>query len=124
MRERYEEIQATGVRVVAIGMGRVDMAAHFKTEFDVPFTLLVDAGQETYSTLDMKHGSLWDVAGPHMWVDFTRRLLKGQRPAGVQGDVMQMGGVAVIEPGGKISFVHRGENPADNLPIDRLLTKL
>lgn len=124
MRDRYEEVTATGAGIVAIGMGRVDMAAHFRDEFDIPFTLLVDAERRTYRALDIRRGTLWDVAGPHMWVDFTKRFFKGQRPKGVQADPMQLGGVAIVEDNGAISYVHRAEDPSDNPPIDDLLKEL
>lgn len=124
MRDRYEEVRATGFDVVAIGMGRVDMADHFRKEFDIPFRLLVDHRRETYRALDIKRGTWWDVLGPHMWWDFTKRMLKGQGPKGVQADPLQLGGVAVIETDGTIRKIHRASDPADNLPIDELLTIL
>lgn len=124
MRDRFEELEATGARFVAIGMGRVDMAAHFRDEYDIPFTLLVDHDRESYRALDIRRGSLWDVVGPHMWFDFTKRLFKGQRPAKVQADPLQLGGLAIVERGGKITHVHRADDPADNMPIDDLLAKL
>lgn len=105
-------------------MGRVDMAAHFRDEFDIPFTLLVDHDRLTYRALEIKRGTLWDVMGPHMWWDFTRRLLKGQAPKGVQADPLQLGGLAVISTTGTIEKLHRADDPADNLPIDDLLKLL
>lgn len=124
LRDRYEEIERTGGGVAAIGMGRVEMAAHFRDEFEIPFPLLVDADASSYRLLEMKRGSLWDVVGPHMWMDFSKRLMKGQAPKGIQGDALQMGGVAVIETDGRISHTHRARNPADDLPVDELLRLL
>lgn len=124
LRDRYKEISETGTGLVAIGMGRPDMAAHFREEFDIPFRLLVDQQRQTYPLLDIKRGTWWDVAGPHMWADFAKRLLRGQVTQGVKGDPLQMGGLAVIEPGGHISKVHKSEDPKDNLSIDQLLKEL
>ncbi len=124
MRDRFDEISETGTRLVAIGMGRVDMAAYFREEFDIPFQLLVDERQETYPVLGIKRGNLWDLAGPHMWFNFSKRLLRGQISKEVKGDPMQLGGLAVIEPGGHITKVHRSEDPKDNMPIDELLKEL
>jgi hypothetical protein len=124
LRDREEEIQATGTRVVAIGMGRPEMAAYFRDQFDIPFTLLVDHTKETYRALGIKKGTWFQVSGPQNWPRFVRGILSGKGVAKPQQDPLQMGGVAVVEPGGEIAFIHRSEASSDNLPIDDLLDEL
>lgn len=124
MRDRFDELSATGANFAAIGMGRVDMAAYFRDEFQIPFPLLVDHKRETYRALDIRRGTWWDVVGPHMWLDFTKRLIKGQASTKVQNDPLQLGGLAIVEPGGSIRKIHRAGNPADNMPVDELLALL
>ena len=124
MRDREEEIEATGTKVVAIGMGRPDMAAFFRDQFDIPFTLLVDHEKQTYRALQIKKGTWFDVSGPQNWARFAKAFLSGKGVAKPEQDPLQMGGVAVVQQGGRISFIHRSEASADNLPIDDLLEEL
>lgn len=124
MRDRQGEIEAYGVRVVAIGMGRPDMAAYFRDQFEIPFTLLVDHEKETYRALGIKKGSWFQVSGPHNWPRFARAFLSGQGLAKPKQDPLQMGGLAIVEPGGEISYIFRSEASSDNLPIDDLLEEM
>ena len=124
MRDRREDIASTGAQVVAIGMGRPDMAAHFRDQFDVPFTLLVDHDKQTYRALGIKRGNWLEIAGPQNWPRYARALLSGQGFARPQQDPQQMGGVAVVQPGGDVTFIYRSEASSDNLPIDDLIEEL
>ena len=124
MRDRREEIEAEGVGVVAIGMGRPEMAAYFRDQFDIPFTLLVDHDKETYKALGIRKGNWFQVSGPQNWPRFAMGMLTGKGFATPKQDPLQMGGVALVEPGGRIGFIYRSEASSDNLPIDDLLGKM
>jgi hypothetical protein len=124
LRDRQDEIEAKGARVAAIGMGRPDMAAFFRDQFDIPFTLLVDHDKETYKALGIKKGTWFQISGPQNWPRFARAFLTGKGIAKPEQDVLQLGGLAIVEPGGEISFIHRSEASSDNLPIDDLLERL
>jgi hypothetical protein len=124
LRDDQEEFQKRGAHVAAIGMGRPDMAAHFKKEFEIPFTLLVDHDQETYKTVEIKRGSQWEVAGPRVWGRYAKGLLTGKGVALPKQDVLQLGGVAVVDTKGKVLFLHRSETSADNAPVEKLLEAL
>ncbi|MEA2435328.1 MAG: hypothetical protein QOG54_2785 [Actinomycetota bacterium] len=121
MSDRREEFEAKGAGIVAIGMGRPEMAAHFRDERNVPFPLIVDHDKTTYKALELKRGNLWDMAGPQNWLRYTKGLLAGHGVAAPKQDPAQMGGVVVVEAGGKIVYVHRGEIPADNPMVDDVL---
>jgi peroxiredoxin len=112
------------VAITAIGMGRPNVAAYFKKEFDVPFRLLVDHDQETYKAINMKRGNLWEVAGPHVWFRFAKGILTGKGGKIAKEDVLQMGGVIVVDRGGKVRFEYRGEHAADNVPVADVLAAL
>jgi hypothetical protein len=124
LRDVYEEVRSAGADIVAVGMGRPDMAADFKGKFDIPFRLLVDTEQETYRALDIKRGSLLDVAGPRVWGSALKSFLRGTTAAPTTLDVQQLGGVAIIQPGGRIKFIYRSKTSDDNLPPERLLDEL
>ena len=124
MRGRHDEIKATGAELYAIGMGIPEMAADFRESQDVPFPLLVDRTKETYRALDFAKAEWWDVAGPPVWIRFARGLLSGHVSAWPKQDPKQLAGVAVVDAGGNIRYLHRAKRASDNPPIDRLLKEL
>jgi len=103
-------------------MGATETARRFKEEQRLPFTVLVDKKRESYHLLDLRRGSLADVVGPQVWGKGLKAIVRhGQ---GIpKEDPLQLGGVAVVK-NGVVTFVHRSETAADNLPIDDLLAQI
>ena len=124
MSERYEDFEERGARVVAIGMGRVDMAKHFAETRGIPFPLLVDHDRESYRALELKSGSWWEVAGPKVWAPGIKAMAKGHAFTIAREDPKQFGGVMVVAPGGDVRYLHRAENSSDNPPIAEVLKAL
>lgn len=124
LRDRYEEFTSAGAEVVAIGMGAGLRARAFKEEMRIPFPLLVDRTRETYRLLELERGSWIDLVGPKVWAPGLRSLAGGNAQKWPQEDPRQLGGAAVVLPGGRLAFVHRAGSSADNVPVDRLLEAL
>lgn len=125
MRDRWEEITSTGATVAAIGMGQVEMAAHFREEQDIPFPLIVDRKKETYRALEVARGSLLDVAGPSVWLQAVKNITKGHPPfKRPQQDALQLGATAIVKPGGEIAHLHRSKDSSDNYPVDEVIRKV
>ena len=124
MRDHYDEIRSLGTDVVAIGLGRPDMAAYFRDEFDIPFRLFVDPEKRSYKLLKMRRSGWSGVIGPSVWLQGAASILKGRGIAKPKQDPMQLGGVVVIDTGGEITFVHRADDSSDNVPTEELLDAL
>lgn len=105
-------------------MGRVDMAAHFRDEQAIPFTLLVDRRKESYRALELARGSLMELVGPQVWLAGAKSLLSGYRQQAPKQDAYQLGGALVIAPGGDVRYRHRAKDASDNAPVSDLLAAL
>ncbi|MDQ3952200.1 MAG: AhpC/TSA family protein [Actinomycetota bacterium] len=126
MRDRYEEFEAKGANVAAVGMGLTAMAKDFKEKQHIPFTLLVDRRRETHRAFELGRGKLLDVAGPKQIARGIKSLLTGNvqgRPAPKQ-DVLQLGGALVVGPGGRVLYEHRATSSDDSAPVEELLNAL
>lgn len=126
MRDRYEEFEAKGARVAAIGMGLTAMAADFKDKQEIPFTLLVDRHRETHRAFELQRGNLFEIVGPKQVLRGVKGFVTGTsagRPAPKQ-DVLQLGGALVVAPGGKVLYEHHARSADDNAPVDELLDAL
>jgi AhpC/TSA antioxidant enzyme len=120
-RDRFE---AAGVDLVLIGQAGSRQAAHFRRKLELdPLPILADAERTTYKIAGFRRGGASQLIGP-------RSVLSGVKHAArsgvVQGrpvgDVTQLGGVAVIAPGGEVVFHRASKNAGDTIEPDELLT--
>jgi hypothetical protein len=126
LRDRYEEFEAKGAGVAAIGMGLTAMAADFREKHDIPFPLLVDRHRETHKALELKRGNLLEIVGPKQVARGLKAFVTGTsagRPAPKQ-DVLQLGGALVVAPSGDVLYRHLATGAEDNAPVDDLLAAL
>lgn len=124
MSGREEEFTAKGARLAAIGMGIPEMAADFRDKQGIGFPLLVDRTKETYRALEMKRGSLWDVAGPQNWMRFAKGIVTGHGVEKPKQDPMQMGGVLILDTDGEVRYTFRASAAQDTPPVDEVLGAL
>lgn len=104
-------------------MGTPAMAAAFKEDADLPFTLLVDHDKKTYGALEVGRGRLLDIIGPSIWLKAAKNIL-GTGQGRPKQDPFQLGATAVIDRGGEVKHLHRSKNSADNFPVSDLLDLL
>jgi hypothetical protein len=123
LRDAYQSFRSMGATVAAIGLGSVEEAAQFRNRYDLPFPLLVDRSKKTYKALGTGRSAL-RAAGPRVWWSGATSILAGHGQAVPRQDWRQLGGAAVIEPGGKIRVVHRSKTASDNLAVSELLAAL
>ena len=117
-----ERFAAVGAELAAIGMGTPKHAAHFRREYDVGFTLLVDPDRRAYEAAGTKRATVSELFGPRVLARGARatvseRVFQGRR----QGDVAQLGGVLVIAPDGAVVYAHMSESAGDVPPNEELL---
>ncbi len=124
MSGRYSEFTTKGAQVAAIGMGIPDMAADFREKQNVPFPLLVDRTKQTYRALEMKRGNLWEVMGPPNWPRYIKGMLSGHGVDKPKQDPLQMGGVLVVDRGGRVVYEFRSSVAAENPPVEEVLAAL
>lgn len=124
MSGREKEFTDRGAGLAAIGMGIPEMAADFREKQAIGFPLLVDRTKETYRALEMKRGTLWDVTGPQNWPRFVKGMLTGHGVDKPKQDPLQMGGVLVVDKGGKVVYEFRASAAADNPAVDDVLAAL
>ncbi len=102
------------------------MAADFKSKRKIPFPLLVDQERVTYRAMQLARGTSLQIFGPLVIakgsLPFVKGHLQGLAPKGTS--VRQLGGVLVLDRGGKVLLSHQSADAADNLPVDRLIDAL
>lgn len=121
MRQREDEIEALGLRVVVLSFEAREVAAAYAGEIGLRWPLLLDPSRALYAAYGMGRGSAWRIWGPATWWAYARLLARGQRPRPATGDVEQLGGDVLIDPGGRVTRHHVGDGPADRPTVESLL---
>ncbi len=125
MRDRLPELRAAGGDLIVIGNGSADFAQGFREELQLgrEIRLLVDPELRSYRAAELRRGrrELFSLrVGGHA----LRALRGGHRQRAVQGDPFQLGGVLVIQPGGRITFRHVSREAGDAPSLDAMLAGL
>lgn len=129
MQGRIAEIRERGAQVVALGQGEAATAAEFCRGLGVEFPCLGDPRREGYAAFGLRRGSVWGVIFAPFLADpmLSFRRLRGadlKASATAETDVLQLPGVAVVDRGGRILFLHRSERTDDLPPVDEILQVL
>lgn len=125
MREHYDEIEAVGGDVIAIGTGNVKYAASFAEDEHVPFPVLVDDHSHAAHAAQVKRVNFKTLL-------FDKRSREGAKAAHAAGHRIhrpgkrtnQLGATFVIAPGNTVVYEHIDEHTADHAPLDDVLDAL
>ena len=118
-REQFED---AGVDLVMIGQATPRHASHFRRKLEIDVPVLADEERETYALAGHVRGGVSQLLGPRSVLSGIKH---GARSGVVQGrvvgDVAQLGGAAVIAPGGEVLWSHSAKNAGDTVEPDEIL---
>jgi len=129
VQDEIEEYERRGVAVVAIGQGTGEEASHYFDKWGVRLPGLGDPKGVAYRAFGMLRGSWWTILFRSLVtqpVETLSQIAKADM-SGAQlaaADVLRLGGVAIVEKGGTLRFLHRAEEPADIPPNSEVLAAL
>lgn len=118
------ELAKAGGKVVVVGMGTPEHAAHFKSESGIELPLLVDNDRTLYNKLGMKRGNWIEVVGPGNMLKGFSAWRKGARQKAPKQDPKQLGGAAVIDTSGSVTWSHVSMNSGDTVAADTIIDEL
>jgi hypothetical protein len=121
LRERAGEIEELGIATLVVTFERPDIASAYVEETALPWPLVLDPARRLYQAFGMARGDRWAIWGPASWGIYLSLLRRGRRLRPPTGDIYQLGGDVLIEPGGLVAYHRVGEGPADRPEIDELL---
>jgi hypothetical protein len=119
-RERFEQ---AGLGIVLIGQATPRHAAHFRRKVgleDIP--VLADEERATYRLAGLRRGNVAQLVGPRSVLSGIKHSARSGVVQGkVIGDATQLGGAAIIAPGGELIFQHASKDAGDTVEPDDLL---
>lgn len=119
LEEARPELEAAGVRVVGVG-GAADYQAQHLMDNGVGFPLLLDPDHALYGALDVRRIRWWMMLAPRTWRNYLRAARRA-RQGRITAHPLQAPGFAIIEPGRRLRFLHRGTTLGDYPSIAEVL---
>jgi hypothetical protein len=118
-RKRFAD---AGVRLVVIGQGRPEQAAHFRDSHKLDLDMLVDTRRQAYKAAGTKIATFGELLGPRVVAKGVRRAAaSGVHQGRTVGHPAQLGGVLLVMPDGSIPYAHLSDDASDNPPNDEVL---
>jgi hypothetical protein len=113
-----EDFRRRGAQLVAVGQGTEEEAGHHCAKYAAGFPCLGDPGRAGYRAFGLRRGSWWSVVVRPFFADTAEslRLIRRADLAASQlpsSDVLQMGGVAIVDRAGRLRFLHVAQTTAD-----------
>ena len=93
----------------------------YARETSSTWPILIDDTLSVYRSYRMDHGRWWNIWGPATLWTYAKLLLRGRRLQDSNGDVSQLGGNILIDPGGYVRLHHVGKSPADRPTVESIL---
>lgn len=125
LREHYEQIQALGAEVVAIGTGDERYARSFVADEAIPFPVLVDGDGAAAQAASLRTIPFLQLLfDPRSWPGGMRARRAGFRIHRSGERVTQLGATFVVGPGPTVRYEHIDRHSADHAPIDVVLGSL
>jgi alkyl-hydroperoxide reductase/thiol specific antioxidant family protein len=122
LRERQEELAARNAVVVVIGFEAARRVRGYCGNLRLgDWPCLVDEALTVYQAYGLERLAWWrtfTLASLRGYARFWRRGATMPRP---RADIRQAGGDFVIDPAGRLAFVHPGRAPHDRPGVDTIL---
>ncbi len=121
MRGAYSDFKRLGVEVAPVTFGSAEQTVRFCAEAGAPFPCYADPERRAYGAFGLEPSRL-RVLDPRGLGGFVRALRAGHRAYKGELSVWQMQGTFLIDTAGELRYEHRNRFPADNPPLEELLS--
>ena len=123
LRHFTSTLAALDTEVMLIAFVGGERARNWLGQTGVPFPMAIDPTRSVYRRYGL-HVGVWRVWNPQMLWYYTRKVLRGWRLRGIQGNPHQLGGDFIIDPQGIIRFAHASRTATDRPDVALLLGAL
>jgi peroxiredoxin len=123
LRPYFGRIRDAGAQVAIIGNGGRRAALNFIDMHQLDVPVFLDPGLKAYRAAGLKRGLLATV-GPGAIRNVRRALANGHRQTGLHGDLLQQGGVLIINPSSEVLYQYISQETGDHPAPESILAAL
>jgi hypothetical protein len=124
LREHEQAFREKGAKLVAVGLGDLSYARHFREDTGITFPLLIDEKREAYRAVELRNASLLHLLRKDNAAARKRAKAGGHRQHRLGKDPFQLGGSFIFAPGNVDRFAHVSQTFGDNASPTDLLAAL
>jgi alkyl hydroperoxide reductase subunit AhpC len=121
LRHRYAEFQSVGLGILVVGLGTPARSKAFRQSVGAPFPILSDPRRESYRRYGLMRTDFRRELNPAMLTHGLKDTLRHGVRSSPDQDMLQLGGVFIVDGAGVIRYAHRARQMHDNPPVDELL---
>jgi len=119
-----DEVHGRGAEIVTVGNGAVHFARAFREDMGITTPIYVDPSRATYRALGMKRSLLASLLSGKTLLHALRAMRRGFRQGRTQGDALQLGGVLVVRPDGRVLMRSLSNEAGDHPPESDVIAAL
>jgi len=121
LRDRYDDLHAKGIELVAIGTGDRRYAGAFVRDEKIPYLVLVDDDAKAARAASVKVASWYRLLHPSTWRATYATWKRGHRIHSPGQRVTQLGATFVLGPGNEVRYSHVDADSTDHADIPEVL---
>jgi alkyl hydroperoxide reductase subunit AhpC len=114
LRRDQHELKNAGIDVVLVSSGSPEQAESFRHDFEVPFPIVCDPACVLFKEYGLRDMDWRDYYSPSMLLKVVNVMFEGYGYKSGEGSSSQLGGVFLVDTGGKVRFAHIAANAADH----------
>jgi hypothetical protein len=116
------ERQQLGVRVVVVGFAEPESLRTYQQRQGLQELLvLADPDRRAYRAFGLGRGRFARIwLDPRVWARYLRLILAGARPEPAREDPLQLGGDALLDAEGRITWIYRSRGPEDRPSLEQI----
>lgn len=116
-----EEIEAAGLRVVAVGLGQPKHARRFGDKLAPSVECVTNESPELHATFGIERANLLRLVAPDAIKAGARAASRGHVQGEATGDTQRLPGTFIVDESGIIRYAHYGKFAGDNPELPALL---
>jgi len=124
LEQHHDEIQAAGLKVVAIGLGQPKHAQRYCPLLSPSAACLLGQGTAAHRAYGLQRGGLRQLAGPRVIAAGLRATAGGFHQGASTGDTQMLSGTFVVDQLGRVRYAFYSSDAGEHPDLDRLLDEL
>jgi peroxiredoxin len=123
--QHRDDFQKVGADVIFVAYhDPAELMAKMMHDLDLPYTLLIDRGRESYRRWGLDQAGLRNWLSPGLFASLFKAVLRRDELFRLSPGPVQLGGDFVVDRRGELSFVNRLKSFHDRASMPELLTAL
>ena len=121
LEQNKDAIRAAGLKIVTVGIGKPQHAAHFCGKLAPSATCLVNETNDVHFAYGLKRGGLGQLLNPKLYAASARATRAGFTQGKATGDIAMLGGIFVVDQQGIIRYAYANDYAGDYPEIAEVL---